>query len=154
MKCQQVSITNTAIIRERDFKSEYLFRMISIVTNLVTSLEFQPFLCTTMLCHFERTQNGSVATRFFLLSSAAASSATSGYVVVPERFGQNEARASRNVERTRKKPSFVTSSGFNRCSLKPHVNLKLSPSFKSNLLCVFYLVFAVFLLISSCGTII
>ena len=60
-----------------------------------------------MLCHFEQTQNGYVATYFILLSSTAASSATSGYVVVPERFGQNEELACSNKERTRKKPSFV-----------------------------------------------
>ena len=39
-----------------------------------------------MLCHFGRTGNGYVATRFIPLSSTAESSATSGYVVVPERF--------------------------------------------------------------------
>ena len=38
-----------------------------------------------MLCHFGRTANGYVATRVILLSSTAESSATSGYVVVPER---------------------------------------------------------------------
>ena len=41
-----------------------------------------------MLCHIGRTRNGYVATRFNLLSSTAESSATSGYVVVPEHFGQ------------------------------------------------------------------
>ena len=87
-----------AINTERDFKSEYMFRMCSVVTNLVTSLEIQPIRCATMLCHFGRTRNGYVSTRFILLSRTAESSATSGYVVVPERFGQSEARASRNVE--------------------------------------------------------
>ena len=70
-----------------------------------------------MLCHFGRTRNGYVATRFILLSNTAESSATSGFVVVPERFGQNDARAGRNVERTGKKPSSVPSSGFNRCNM-------------------------------------
>ena len=41
------------------------------------------------------------------LSSTAASSATSGYLVVPEHFGQNEEPACCNEERTRKKTSFV-----------------------------------------------
>ena len=50
-----------------------------------------------MLCHFGRRRNGYVATRFILLSNSAESSATSGYVVVPERSGQSEAWASRNV---------------------------------------------------------
>ena len=91
--------------------------MCPVVTNLVTSLEFQLIRCATMLCHFGQTRNKPVGSRFILLSSTAESSATSGYVVVPERFGQSEARASSNVERTRKKPTFVPSSGFNRCSM-------------------------------------
>ena len=100
------AITIIAIITERDFKSEYLFRMCSVVTNLVTSLEFKPIRLATMLCHLGRTRNGT-----------AESSATSGYVVFPERFGQSEAQPGRNMERTWKKPSFVPSSGFNRCSM-------------------------------------
>ena len=60
-----------------------------------------------MLCQFGRTRNAYVATEFILLSSSAASSATSGYVVVPEHFGQNEEPTCINEERTRKKPSFV-----------------------------------------------
>ena len=59
--------------------------MCSVVTNQVTSLEFQSIRCATMLLHFGRTRNGYVATRFILLSSTAESSATSGYVVAPER---------------------------------------------------------------------
>ena len=70
-----------------------------------------------MLCHFGRTRNGYVATRFIRLSSTAARSATSGYVVVPDCSSQSEARASKNVERTKKKPSFVPNSRFNQCSL-------------------------------------
>ena len=100
--------------------------MCCVVTNLVTSLEFQPICGATMLCHFGGTRNGYVATRFILLSSTAESSATSGYVVVPERSGQSKARASRNVERTRKKPSFVPGSGFNQCSMKTHVNMNFT----------------------------
>ena len=60
-----------------------------------------------MLCQFGRTRNVYVATRFILLSSTAESSATSGYVAVPEHFLQNEEPACINKERTRKKPSFV-----------------------------------------------
>ena len=75
-----------------------------------------------MLFHFGRIRNGYVGTQF-ILSSTAESSSTNGYVVVPERFGQSEARASRNVERIRKKPSFDPSSGFNRCSMLPDVNM-------------------------------
>ena len=52
-----------------------------------------------MLCQFGQTRNGYVAT--------AASSATSGYLVVPESFGQNEEPARDNKECTKKKRSFV-----------------------------------------------
>ena len=51
---------------------------------------------------FGRKRNGYVATHFILLSGSAESSATSGYVVLPERFGQNEEPASRKEERARK----------------------------------------------------
>ena len=60
-----------------------------------------------MLCQFGRKWNAYVATLFILLSSTAASSATSGHVVVSENFGQNEEPACSNEERTWKKPSFV-----------------------------------------------
>ena len=113
---QQV-FNSLTIITELDFKSEYLFRMCSVLTNLVTSLEFQPILCATTLFHFGRTRNGYVATRCILLSSTAERSATSGYVVAPERSGQSEAWAGRNVDRTKKRPSFVPNSGFTRCSM-------------------------------------
>ena len=79
--------------------------MCSVVTNLVTSLEFQPIRCATTLFHFGRTRNVYVATRIILLSSTAESSATGGYVVAPERSGQSEASAGRNVERATEKPS-------------------------------------------------
>ena len=91
--------------------------MCSVVTNLVTSLEFQPIRCATTLFHFGRTRNGYVATRIIFLSSTAESSATSGYVVAPERSGQSEAWAGGNVERARKKPSFAPNSGFNGRSM-------------------------------------
>ena len=81
--------------------------MCSVVTNLVTPLEFKPIRCATKLCHFGRTRNGYVATQFILLSSTAESSASSRYVVVPERFGQNEERASRVEEQARKKIPLV-----------------------------------------------
>ena len=69
-----------------------------------------------MLYLFGQTRSGYVATRFILLSSTAESSATSGYVVVPERFGQNGERISRK-KRTKKNPSFVPSNEFNQCSM-------------------------------------
>ena len=70
--------------------------MCSVVTNLVTSLEFEPFRCVTTLCRFGRTRNGYVATHLIVLYSTAENSATSGYVVAPERFDQNEESAGRN----------------------------------------------------------
>ena len=91
--------------------------MCSVATNLVTSVEFNPIRCATTLCHFGRTGNGYVATHFILLSGTAESSATSGYVVDPERFGQNAKPASGNEEWTKKKPSFVPSSKFIRCHM-------------------------------------
>ena len=54
-----------------------------------------------MLCHFWQTRKGYVPTYFIILSSTAARSATSGYVVVPEHFGPNEEPAGSNEERTR-----------------------------------------------------
>ena len=63
--------------KERDCKSAYLFRACYVTTNLVTSLEFNPIRCATILCHSGQTRNISVATRFTVFSSTAPSSATS-----------------------------------------------------------------------------
>ena len=95
------ALSITATITEHDFKSEYLFRIRSVVINLVMSLEFKTIRCATTLWHFGQTRNGYVATHFFRLISTVWRSATSGYVVLPERFGQNEEPASRNEEQTR-----------------------------------------------------
>ena len=84
-----------------------LLRTRSVATDLVTSQKFQPIRCVFMLCQFGQTRNVYVATRFILLSSTAESSATSGYVAVPEHFLQNEEPACIHEERTKKKPSFV-----------------------------------------------
>ena len=84
-----------------------LLRTPYVATYLVTSQNFQPIHCAFTLFHFGRTRDVYVATRIVLLSSIAESSATSGYVVATERSGQIEAWASKNVERARKKPSFV-----------------------------------------------
>ena len=87
--------------------------MCSVVTNLVTSLEFQPIRCATTLFHFGRPRDVYVATRVILFSSTAEGSATSGYVAATEYSGQSEAWASRNVERARIYAWFVPDSGFN-----------------------------------------
>ena len=84
-----------------------LLRTRYVATDLVTSQNFQPIHCATTLFHFGRIRNVYVATRINLLSSTAEGSATSGYVATTERSGQSEAWASKNVERARKKPSFV-----------------------------------------------
>ena len=120
---------------ERDFKSDYLFRICSLATNLVTSLEFNPTRCATTMCHFGQTWNGSVANHFILLSSTAESSATSGYVVVPERLGQNEEPAGNNKERAKEKPSLV-----------PNVNLVDAIVFPKHVFIIFYDKFCVFYL--------
>ena len=75
--------------------------------NLVTSVDFFRIRGATTLCHFGQTQVGYLATHSILLSSTAESSATSGYVVVQERFGQNEEPAGNNKERASKEPSLV-----------------------------------------------
>ena len=87
---QQLFISLT-IRTELDLKSECLFHISSVVTNLVTSLKFQPIRCATTLFHFGWAGKGYVATQFILISSTAESTATSGYVVAPERSGQSEA---------------------------------------------------------------
>ena len=51
------AMSNKAVRTKRDFKSEYLFRMCSVATNLVTSLEIERIHCATTLCHFGRTRN-------------------------------------------------------------------------------------------------
>ena len=79
----------------------------TVATNLVKSLESNPIRCAITLCHFGRTRNGYVGTRFILLSSASESCATSGSVVVSERLSQNEEPAASNKERATKKPSSV-----------------------------------------------
>ena len=80
------AISKTAIITERDLKKEHLFRMLSVVTNLVTSLEFKPIRCATTLYHFGRTRNSFVVIHYILLSSNAESCVTIGYVVFPDCF--------------------------------------------------------------------
>ena len=78
--------------------------MCSVATNLVMSLEIR---CAATLCHFGRTRKAYVAMHFILLISTTESSATSDYLVVPQRFVQNEEPAGSNKEQARKKPSFV-----------------------------------------------
>ena len=81
------NFNSLTIEKELDFNIEYLFRMCSVVTNLVTPLEFQPIRCATTLFQFGRTRNVYVASRVILLSGTAESSATGGYVVALERSG-------------------------------------------------------------------
>ena len=84
-----------------------LLRTRYVATDMVTSQNFQPIRCAFALFHFGRIRAVYVATRIIFLNSTAESSATSGYVAVPEQFLQNEETACINEERTRKKPSFV-----------------------------------------------
>ena len=102
-------------------RSEYLFPSRSVATNLVTSLKFQPIRCAVMLCIFGRARNGSVTTHFILFGSTAESRAKSGYIVVPESFGQNYKPASSNKERARKKPSFVPKVNLNDAIVFPRM---------------------------------
>ena len=77
------------------------------------SLEFNPIHCATSLCQFGQTHNGYVATHSIFLSSTADSSATSGYVVVLESFGQYEEPAIRNGEQTKKSLILFPAKGLN-----------------------------------------
>ena len=83
---------------------------------MVTSLEFNPIRCATMLSHFGQTHNGSVTIHFFLCGSTATSSATGAYIAVPGRFGEIKEPAFRNEKWTTKKPSFVPSGKLKRCN--------------------------------------
>ena len=120
---------------ERNFKSEHLFRLCSVATDLVTSLDFKPIRCGTLLCLFGQTRNANLKTHFIVLCSTSESSATNGFVVVPERFGQNGEPGSRNEERTRKKPKFFLS-GFKRRQMSPHVNKNFIHPFMYFTLCI------------------
>ena len=94
----------------------------SAATDPVTSVEFQPIRCAIMLCHFGQKRNSYVTTQSILLSGTTDSSATSGYVVVPECFVQNEELAGSNEERTMKEFGLSFRSGHNRCnSFSKHV---------------------------------
>ena len=144
---QLYQIFNSLTIRtELDFKSENLLRMCSVVTNLVTSIEFQPILCATTPFHFGRTRNDYVATRISLLSSTAESSTTSVYVVATERSGQKEAGAGRNVERARKEPSSFPTGDLIDAARKHEPYKYLEPSFSK-----LWIVFHCFQVFSSYG---
>ena len=84
-----------------------LLRARYVATDLVTSQNFQPIRCAFTLFHFGRTRDVYVATRVIFFGSTAEGCATSGYVVATERSSQSEAWANKNVERARKKVSFV-----------------------------------------------
>ena len=101
-KVKKIVVALTSII-ELDLKSEYLFRTLCGATNLVTSIEYSRIRCATMLCLFGQTGNSSVTTNFVLISITLTRSATGGYVVVSESFGQNEETAGSNEKRTREK---------------------------------------------------
>ena len=58
-----------------------------------------------MLCYDGQIRNAFVATHLILLSCTATSSATGGYVVVPERSSKNEEPTSTNEEQTTNSPS-------------------------------------------------
>ena len=112
--------------------------MCSVVNNLVTSLEVKPIRFATTLCVFRRIRNGYVATQLILLNITVESSVTSGYVVLPERLGQNYETASTNEVPARKKSNFVPSNGFNRSTMKTHVKHERYLSFIGTFLCILF----------------
>ena len=67
---KKFAVSNVTKIRERDFKSIYLFPTCSVATNLVTSLKFNPFRSATMLCHFDQTRSSYVANFFSFFAVA------------------------------------------------------------------------------------
>ena len=99
----------------------------------MTSLEFNQIRCATTLCQFGRTRNSFVATHFIFLNRIPESNAASVYVVVPERFDQNEEPAGSNKERAGKNPSLVPKVECNRCNITPQLVIML-----------FYVYFSVF----------
>ena len=103
---KKLAVSEKTKSTQLDIKSEYLFRACSVLTNLVTSLEYNPIRCATMLCYFGQTRNSYVALFFNLHGSIATSKAADDYVGVWDHFGQNGEPAGRKEERTRKKPSL------------------------------------------------
>ena len=65
--------------------------MCSVVTNLGTSIEFQPIRCATTLFHFGQTRDVYLATIIILLSTTEEGIARSGDVAATERSVQREA---------------------------------------------------------------
>ena len=92
---------------EFDFKNEYLLRASTVATNLLTSLEFHPIRCATMLFFWTNTER--FRSHSFHCSQQQCD-------VVLERFGQSEEPAGRSDQKTRKKPKFFPKSGFKQCS--------------------------------------
>ena len=105
----------------------------ALLVKKLSKLKFQK--STFLKKNFGQTRSSYVAIPFILRGCTATSIATGDYIAVMERSGQNEELACRNEERTKKKRSFVSSSGFNRCnSIPKHVNMILYDYFS-----VFYL---------------
>ena len=67
-----------------------------------------------------------MATHFILLCSTATSSATSGYVVVPEYFVKKEEPAGSNEELTERKPDFVPKVDLFNATVFPSMNIGFS----------------------------
>ena len=98
-----------------------LLRARYVATDLVTSQNFQPIRCAFTLFHFGQTLDFYVATKIILVSSSAESSATSGYVAVPENFLQNGEPSVKNAERAKKKPSFVPKMDYIDANVLPNM---------------------------------
>ena len=149
MSVNKFAITITDIITERDFKIEYLFRICTMVTNLVTSLEFEPIHFATTLCHFGRTWNGYVATQSFFS------------VALWRTVVQAALWSLRNAWAKMRREVVEMWNGLGRCPvLIPAVDLidavttnkhEFYPSFICTLFYVFHLFSVHFVLISSHG---
>ena len=85
-KVNKVAVSNMILLQSVTLK----VYICSVATKLVTSLEFNPIRCATMLCHFGQTRSIYVRIPFILRGGTATSRATGDYVAVPERIGENE----------------------------------------------------------------
>ena len=84
-----------------------LLRARYVATDLVTSQKSQPIRCAFALFHFGRIRAVYVATSIILLSSTAEGSATSGTQSTHATTAKVRRALVNNVERARKKLSFV-----------------------------------------------
>ena len=125
---KKFALIATAII-ERDFKSEYLFCMFSVVSNLVTSHQFHSIFCyyaVTFLANY-----GTVPYSLILTPIAALPQAVLQRKTEPFRNGERPLRIDSingqykcQYKRTVEQDSINVSK---RCPVRPDVNFSMKP---------------------------